>query len=141
MAPYSKRTEIAIPSRFYFRPERLLEASHRMPVDDRDFVPLLIYDHPFSLVTPTLKKVGEGAISLSLDRPFGFMTRSAENTILESQKTDGIILTSDPNDQEKWRATLTTPEALTPTDFYLFPGGIIVYVAYFEAGQMRPPEG
>jgi hypothetical protein len=50
------------------------------------------------MVEPALTSLGNGAVAISIGRPFGFMQGPI---IQETQKTDGIILAPDPTEQSK----------------------------------------
>jgi hypothetical protein len=78
---------------FSIEPERLIVARQRLPLDNADYVPFTVRNYPFTMVEPTLTDLGNGAVAMSIGRPFGFMQGPI---IQETQKTDGIILAPDP---------------------------------------------
>lgn len=130
----SERAEVQLSASFHFEPERLVVARQRLPLDHRDYVPLMIFNRSFSMVEPTLTSLGGGAVAMSIGRPFGFMQGIDNNRIMqETQRTDGIILAPDPDEQGKWLATFDTPDPLSGLDLGLFSYGVSFYAAHAEA--------
>jgi len=121
---------------FGILPEALIAAHQRVPYDNDNFIPLGIFNIPFSKAEPTLVSLGGGAVTMSLmHRPFGFMQYVNEG-LVKTQQTDKIILAPDPSERRAWLATLTTEFPLTEDDFKLFSGGIEMYVSYVEGAML-----
>ncbi len=92
----SERADVKLSASFHFEPERLIVARQKLPLDHRDFVPLMIFNRSFSMLELTLTNLGGGAVVMSIGRPFGFMQGKDNNRIMqETQKTDGIVLAPD----------------------------------------------
>lgn len=124
-------TQVKLPSKFMISPERLVVAQKRVPVDDYDCIPLMIYDRKrgFTIAEPVLTSLGGGAVAMSLGKPFGFVQSSdfVRGAVVDSQRTEQLILAPNPEEDGKWLATLETPKPLTQEDIGLFARGIKFY--------------
>lgn len=90
----SESNNVKLLSPFRIKPEKLVVARKSLPLDHRDYVPLMIFDRTFSKVEPTFTVLGDGAVSMTVGRPFGFMKTAGDGSlVIETQKTDGIVLT------------------------------------------------
>jgi len=124
-------SELQLPFSLRIEPEGLIAARQRVPVDQDSFIPLLIDGPIVAMVEPSLTRMGEGAIALSLGKPFGFRQGVIHSTVvLETQKTDGIILTRDPKEQDRWRAAVETAKPLSSVDAVVFKFGISFYLGH-----------
>lgn len=112
---------------FSIEPEHLIIARQRLPLDNGDYVPFTLRNYPFTMVDPTLTSLRNGAVAISIGRPFGFIQGPL---IQETQKTDGIVLALDPASQDRWLATFDTPDPLSDLDLSIFSYGISQYVTY-----------
>lgn len=128
----TRRTETALTGNFHFDPEALIIAGQKVPVDSGGYIPLMIFDRKFSIIQPALFSLGEGAVRMSLQKPFGFMRPKewGSGSLVKSQKTRDVILAPVPRKAGKWLATLETDKPLTPTDLDLFNHGLNFYAAH-----------
>ena len=123
-------TSLEIAGQFSYMPERLLEVQHQLPLLG-DYVPLQVRNEIFTYATPTLKSLGDGAISLAIDRPFGFVRIPTPGPCgYLSQKVEEILLESGDLANGSWTATFETEQALSDQDESLFKHGIMTYGIY-----------
>lgn len=129
----SEITQLQLEYNFNIEPAQLLVANIKVPLE-RDQIPLRIFNRPFDMVRPTLTHIGEGIVSMALKNPFGFK-RGIDDTpyVIESQVTDGIVISPDSEDEQQWLATLTTAAPLTDLDVRLFTWGIQFYAEHADA--------
>lgn len=135
-----QQMDIELPHYVHITPTHLLEGGGRMPATADYYVPVGVslpedeYKKRFSLFMPTLEAVGNGAIRLSLEEPFGFTRESIDLSTFvqgdpwpmeQTQQTAGIKLA--PLEPKVWQATFDTPAALTELDRQMFKRGIITY--------------
>jgi hypothetical protein len=145
----SVRTEIPLWGAFNVAPTDLIHAQQRVPME-LGRIPLFVFDRKFTVVEPILEPVERklgGAVleavrfSLPGEKSFGFMMEDDGFRMLESQKTDGLVLSPDPEVPGAWVATLNTPDTLTFTDERLFNNGIEFYVQHASqrlSGMQQP---
>jgi hypothetical protein len=126
----SERSTLRLPGPFTIKPKELVVARKRVPVDARDYIPLMISGHPFKLEEPQLRSLGQGAVEMSLGRPFGFAVPIANRRVLETQRTDGLILAPVEGPDDDWLATLETADPLTLDDISYFTYGIKFYAGF-----------
>ncbi len=124
---------VELPIAFPIVPEDLMEANKHVPLDADGYVPILIFGREFPKVEPALRRLGAGAIELSLGRPFGFMRGLGEGQGEErSQQTNDMVIEPRPKGVG-WRIELKTPERLTSKDIDLFQAGTLLYARYVAA--------
>ncbi len=123
---------------FTLSPQELLDAVHkgaaaRVPIEDW-YIPLHNFNRRFPhRVYPELT-VCEGGVRLALPEPFGVRRESAlGHLVLETPKTDGIILEQHPDFAARWYATYTTPSALTPNHEQAFADILDIYASTVAA--------
>ena len=130
----SESNNVKLLSSFRIEPEKLIVAGRSLPLDNRNYVPIMIFDRPFTKVKPTFTVLGDGAINMAVGQPFGFMQTVGESPlVIETQKTDGIILTPSRSESNAWLASFKTEEPLTEFDLSLFTSGLRYYATYAEA--------
>lgn len=99
------------------------------PLNEGYFVPLGVFDTPLEFVEPTIARIGNGAVRLSLGRPFGVMEgiggcASANVT----QKIDEIDFSVSSDPVDGWCGTLRTDSPVNEQDLRLFKGFFSRYV-------------
>ncbi|HSW37495.1 MAG TPA: hypothetical protein VLG37_03970 [Candidatus Saccharimonadales bacterium] len=125
----SEISVLSVPAPFNICPEDLARAHQAVPVDERGFIPLKIYGRKFPKVEPVVTEIGKHAVTVSFEKPFGFMAQERGSTlIVETQITDGIVLSADSINRAKWFVVLETGGLLTESDLDLFSKGINRYV-------------
>lgn len=94
-----------------------------------EIVPLGVYDRLLEFVLPDLAELGNGAIRLTLGKPFSIMEGVggyASDRV--TQETDGINLLASNNTPGEWCAELATKKPPTEQDAMLFRGFVDRYV-------------
>jgi hypothetical protein len=131
-------TEIQLSHSFQIVPERLIEAHKRIPLDADDNIPIMVFNRTLMHVEPTLSKLGNGALSMTLDRLFGF-TRGVggDCRLVASQQTNEIIILPDEDELGKWVARFTIANQPSSLDVMLFDEGLCLYAAYAEIALQR----
>lgn len=126
-------SELTLLGTYFITPDRLMGVPTRVPVDSRNFIPLLIFKRSFEKVRPTLQVVGETAISMSLGRPFGFMQPVGnDEEIVETQQVPEVTIERQPGQATKWRIAFETPKPLSATEAEIFKYGMGMYASYAQ---------
>ena len=115
---------------FKHAPERLIEAQQQLPMLG-DYVPVGVHDMKFTYQAPDVRLVDGNAVSLSIDRPFGFL-QMPDNTdrAFLSQLVDKITIAHSDSYAKSWTASFETVCPLTKQDERLFSLGVRAFGIY-----------
>ena len=125
-----ERAPIQVNQLVNHNPTLLIHAGKRMPLTPDGYVPLNTYALKYEIQKPTIINLGQGAVSLSFDEPFGFIRRNnGADDYTRSQLTDGLTLAPSDSRPDKWDAVLRTDMPLTEEDEFLFRSGLDRYTS------------
>lgn len=122
--------EIPLQGQYAYDPISLMhpDGATHLPMDG-DYVPLVIFNRSFQKVMPTLQAVGNGAVQLSIGRPFGFMFPT-----IKTQLTEHLVFRrpGGPSANE-WLLGVDVPQDLTVLDRQIFEQGAVKYIGYVRS--------